>query len=752
MKNRFSKAVKILSVVLVLCLSLCVALPQNTVFAETEQVTAAKAKIAEQSKSYKLVTENKNLALYVNMTNGYFAVLNKNNGSVWYSVPEDADEDKITKGIARANLRSHLVIEYIAVEDINTGNGSQNANSFTGCVSKGGLKVTKIKNGVKLMFNFVDLGIKIPVTYTIKNDYLEASIDLKNLDEGKKNQLITVEFLPHFGAANQTAKGYIFVPDGCGAIAGFNRGIIPYTNYSKMVYGSDIAEVQDVSQQQNIALPVFGTVIEDKGAMFSVITSGDGAASISVRTGSTKQAYNIAYSRMRYRIFKFGQGLYSNGGAGTRISTVTQTPFGVDAYTLRYYFLAGEDASYAGMAESYRNYLVKEKGLKKSAGKSTLALNVYGSLETKANFLGIKYNKKQVLTSFDDAKDIVKSLKKSGIDKISLMYTGWANNGVYNRKYLKSAAPLSVLGGKKDLNSLIKYLEKNNFEYYLGADFINYNTGSWGVSRKNDSAVAPNGAVSEQFAFSIVTYEQDRDVDPWVLLSPSLLDSYSDKFIKDFNKRGYDSICLTNIASRVYSDFSPRNGIHRASSVPMFEKFVKNIDVKNVAVDAANAYAIPYADRVYNLPISSSKYDIFDYDVPFIQMVFHGYKNYTTPAVIQSVDPKTTYLKSLETGSDLQFLCVSDDTYNLRETRLSSMYSSEFSLWKNTAVKYYKAQKKVNNPVYNQTIIDHKHLAEDVYKTVYSNGTSVYVNYTDKDVTVEGVTVKAQNYKLKEAE
>ena len=104
MKNRFSKAVKILSVVLVLCLSLCVALPQNTVFAETDQVTAAKAAIAEQSKSYKLAAENKNLALYVNMSNGYFAVLNKGNGSVWYSVPEDADEDKITKGIIRSNL------------------------------------------------------------------------------------------------------------------------------------------------------------------------------------------------------------------------------------------------------------------------------------------------------------------------------------------------------------------------------------------------------------------------------------------------------------------------------------------------------------------------------------------------------------------------------------------------------------------------------------------------------------------------
>lgn len=748
MKNRYSKAFKILSVILVLCLSLCVALPQNVTFAEeAEAITSAKAEIQQQT-GYKQVAENKNLILYANMSNGYFAVLNKKNGSLWYSVPPNTADDKLTKGLAKSELRSHLVLDYLPVEDLYKGVGVQSANSYQECVQKGGIKIEKITNGIKIVFTFERLGFVIPVTYTIKDDYLEATIDTKNLDEGDTNLLVTVYFLNFMGAVGPEEDGYLFVPDGCGAVASFNKGIIPYSNYAKMVYGGDKAEIatQEITQQENISLPVFGTVVESKGAMFTIITSGDGAATIGAKTNNAKQYWNVANARMRYRVFKTGQGLYETAGYGDRIATVTDQPFGVDAFTLRYYFLDGEDASYTGMAKCYRDYLTKEKGLEKSVSKSTLALNVYGSLETEANFLGIKYNKKQVLTSFDDTKAIVEELKSEGVDNISLLYNGWTNNGVYNRKYLKSATPLSVLGGKKGMDSLIDYLSDNGFDYYLGADFLNFSQSSLGISRRKDSAAQPNGDVAYQYEHSIVTYGIDRETDPWVLISPLELKSASSKFLKDFNKKGYDSICLSNIGSTIYSDFSPKDGIYRSTGLTLLEDFIKSVDVENVAVDGANAYAVSYADKVYNLPVSSSKYDIFDYDVPFIQMVFHGYKSYTTPAVIQSVDPETLYLKSIETGSDLQFLCVSDDSYNLRETRLSYMYSSEFSLWKDMAVSYYKEQSKVNNLVYDQVIVGHECVAKDVFKTVYANGTTVYVNYNTEDVTIGDITVKAENY------
>ena len=40
----------------------------------------------------------------------------------------------------------------------------------------------------------------------------------------------------------------------------------------------------------------------------------------------------------------------------------------------------------------------------------------------------------------------------------------------------------------------------------------------------------------------------------------------------------------------------------------------------------------------------------------------------------------------------------------------------------------------------------HEAVLADVYKVTYSNGNKVYVNYTSDKVTVDGVTVEAENY------
>lgn len=43
----------------------------------------------------------------------------------------------------------------------------------------------------------------------------------------------------------------------------------------------------------------------------------------------------------------------------------------------------------------------------------------------------------------------------------------------------------------------------------------------------------------------------------------------------------------------------------------------------------------------------------------------------------------------------------------------------------------------------------HDELAPGVFRTTYSNGAKVYVNYNDRPATVDDVTVPAQNWILK---
>lgn len=759
MTQKLNRVVKYLALLLMLSIIVCIAIPQNANVSATSEIIAVAEEALKSQGGFQKMMESKSLLFYIETSSGRFAVVDKKTGATWHSNPTDSEENNIDKGLSKSNMQSQLLMEYVNVLDINKNAFSSVTNSYSMCRSSfgntGSITVSERKDGsVKVLYDFGSMGIKIPVLYSLKKDYFEASVDFKNIDEGDDNRIINLTFLPYFGAHGPKEDGYLFVPDGCGAVAEFNSGIIPYSNYNKTIYGSDDANRAEtlVTQEEQIRFPVFGTVVEGKGAMMGTIVSGDGSAKIGVKVSNAKNYYNMINTEIAYRICAEGQGIFASKNNGEkRILTLTNAPYALDKYTIRYNFLSGEDASYVGMAKTYREYLIKEKGLKKNASKPTLALEIYGALETEENFLGINYMKDQKLTSFGDAESILTQLKKSGVNNVSLQYIGWNNDGVYNRQYPTSAKPLSSLGGKKQFNSLVDYMDKNGVEYYFATDLVTFSKNTWGVTANKNSTKTTNGDNAKQFEYSIVTYQKDREIDPWYLLRPQDLTAKSQKFFKSYEKLGVDSVALSQIGSQIYSDFANDGGIFRSKSIEYFEDFVKNVDVKKVAIDGGNSYVVPYATRVFNAPMTSSQYDIFTYDVPFFQMVLHGYVNYTTCPVVQSVDRDITFLKSIETGADLLYTCTADDAFALRETRLANIYSSKISIWKKNAVEYYKENNAVNSKVWDQTITDHARVGEDVFKTVYANGVSVYVNYSDKDQTVDGVTVKAENYVVKEA-
>ena len=53
----------------------------------------------------------------------------------------------------------------------------------------------------------------------------------------------------------------------------------------------------------------------------------------------------------------------------------------------------------------------------------------------------------------------------------------------------------------------------------------------------------------------------------------------------------------------------------------------------NVLLKSPAAYAIPYAKYLYSLPLRSSSFSVCDTEIPFLQLVLNGVKNYSTPAL-----------------------------------------------------------------------------------------------------------------------
>jgi hypothetical protein len=698
--------------------------------------------------SYEKVAQNKDLVLFADKEKGLFAFEDINNGKIWYSTPRDSMLDKKTKGKQKVNLQSQIIIDYIYKDDENTDRTVQTANSQSACINRGGIKVTLLNNGIRVLYNFVELGIKIPVEYTLGTDYLQATADVAHIDEGKQCYLIGINLLPTMGAGNWEETGYLFVPDGCGAIINFNNNVNMLHPYESMVYGTDLSIDSPTRSnlKETIRLPVFGTV-SNGSALMGVITQGDGAASILAVTGNDITGYNAVSSKAVLKILSTKKSFYTTNHRND-IMQISHNPYGLDSYQVRYYPLTGSKASYVGMAERYRQYLTEEKGFSKNPVSPSLAIDLYGAVDTKANFLGITYDKLMPLTTYNQAVNILKDIKSRGVSSIAVRFIGWSNNGILNKKIPNNATPLQILGGQKDFNSLKSYSANNQVTFYPDVDFIQYRSSGNGISSLWNCAKTLDGNPALQHEYMLSVYETKLGESPIRLLSPKKFSYVSGQYIKSYTKSDVGSVGLSGVGNMFYSDFHKTDGLYRSQLVNCYldilNKFKQN--KINMVVDGGNSYVLPYVQRVFDTPIYSSGYDIFNEDVPFYQIVLHGYCNLTVPEMVQSIEPEVTYLKAVETGSELLYAGIYQPANILSDTRYDNLYSSTYSLWADDAISGYAKYSELLNKVNSKPIIAHEKIENNAYMTAFEGGINVIVNYNKSPIIYKGHEIQGMSF------
>ena len=442
------------------------------------------------------------------------------------------------------------------------------------------------------------------------------------------------------------------------------------------------------------------------------------------------------------------------GGTNSQnvINRVSRVHARINEYTVRYYSL--DDESILTVAECYRNYLIEEKKLKNSTEKSLLNVDLYGSVDTEGTFLGIPYRKQIALTEYKQALDIIKQLNEEGANSLSIRYIGWNNSGVSNLKITNSAKASSKLGGKKELNKLIEYVGNEDIELYLDNDIIHFRKSGNGISKKNDSIKTIFG--------ENVLYEYNMLSSPSPIanqieirfLKASNIKKTFEKFMKSFIKQKYDlkTVGFSAITNTLYSDLNSKDGVMRDGLMREYKDIMYGLNNKgyNIVADSANAYAFPYASKLLNVPTASSMYNAFDEEVPFYELVLHGMVSMSTSYIMQADIPENQFLKSVELGCGISYSGIYADSSILSDTIYNGIYSSTFDMWKEDAVKYYKEYTDLYSKIYDKVIIGYSVLQDNVVKTTYENGISVYVNYNDIDITVEGITVEQRNFAIKE--
>ena len=226
--NQFKR---LFSLIVVLCLALSVsscgkaAEETKTTQPDYENGTVCK-------KDSPLTFEDDSFTLTLTPENCNVSVTEKWSGRVWESNPTSEEELSTASGVAKTMILSQLAVNYV-------GNNNQivKTNSYASSVKKGTYDIYKIQKGFRVEYKF-DKGFTVHVTYTIENGKFVASILYTGITEDK-NLISTIEFLPYFGTASTKNQGFIFIPDGSGAIINLNNGKTDVEGYSKKIYGVD---------------------------------------------------------------------------------------------------------------------------------------------------------------------------------------------------------------------------------------------------------------------------------------------------------------------------------------------------------------------------------------------------------------------------------------------------------------------------------------------------------------------------------
>ena len=604
-----------------------------------------------------------------------------------------------------------------------------------------------------------NISFKVPIDYTIKDDYLEATVYMKGVEESGGGAIHDIQMLNFLGAAGTDETGYMLVPNGSGSIIYFNNGkgkMQPGNDYSEYIYGIDpmVADytVREVTENSKLAL--FG-IFREKSGILATIESGASLANVSAGVAGDINEYNNVYATFTLR---GNDTLAMFGTTGSEANLpIVETDFYDCPLTMRYTFLTEENNGYAGAANYYRSRLIKEGKLTakdSETGDIKLYYDIIAGVEETKYFLGTQYRGLEAMTTFDEAADIAKDLNGAGVTKQVMNVQGWSGGGYYHNVLDKIKVP-GKLGGTSDLEDLTKTVEGLSGSVYVDCAFQKVSDVSSRYSASNESSrYYGTGYVGEFGEVSPVTLRQTAslgyDENIYYLISPKFLVRYTENFAEKIEDYEVSGISLRDLGSVLQSDKRRTNVITREQALQIvLAQLGKMKDTgKKVMINDGNDYSFAYADDILNAPLSDNDYYAVDASVPFYQMLVHGCIDYSGAVINMgnTTDKNEIVLSLIEGGASPHFAFTEQSATEMKMTGMNKMYSTAYENWKDTAVEIWSKTNEALSKVSGAYMTDYVQIAEGVSVTTYSNGVKIYVNHTDKECSADGVTVAAKSY------
>ncbi len=591
-------------------------------------------------------------------------------------------------------------------------------------------------SGADMVFNLV-------IRYTIEDGRLIVTLPADELEMPKEYLIERVALLEHFGAAVKGSDGYLLLPDGSGSLLYFDNGKDTLAAYSVPVYGRDKALYieENPYNADGVNLPVFGLKNGD-AAFLAVIEQGEALANVGARSSGATTSYNTVYSEFRVR----EKAVQSIGGTDNVQNIYQQERYKGDL-TVSYRFLSGSDADYVGMAKAYRATLF-DGGTAPLQEKRPLYLEFIGAIDVTENVVGLPVGKTRALTTFEEAAAILNELQAAGVDPSAVVarYSGMWNGGM-RQGYADKLKVVSALGGAKGLSSLLEtagdmgtglYPDIDLQYVYKNSLFDSYNT-------RRDTSRFLIRTTAAVYPYNAATFALDTDAKPRYLISPRLYESLFASFKSAYDAFGCTNLSLRSAGRDLAADYREGKVIDRQTALTYLNQSLASLSEYSLLVENGNAYTLPLASHVVELPMDSCGYDACDESVPFLQLVVSGCLNYAGKPVNLAAGSRRSFLRAIETGAGLSYTVTAAGSDRVRETDYNRYFACGWSDVKDDLLQTLD-EASAAAATAGIEMTGHVKLADGVYQTTFANGIRVVVNYTKQAYTGSGVHVDAENY------
>ena len=530
--------------------------------------------------------------------------------------------------------------------------------------------------------------------------------------------------------------GYIFVPDGSGALIRFRENTVALTPYTGHVFGENPAEAQffvnaDVwnVDRPHPLMPVFGVTHGYRQQSFVAwADSGAQYMEIIAMPHQNVTLYNFVYPRFVFNgeIFQ----VYNRRGDGFFRVFPQRRSFDI---TMQYRFLFEDDASYVGMARTYRQHLIDTGVLTPNQitpGEPMPMRLDFIMSDVRRSVFG---RTNVVTTTASQVTDILTELAGYGVQNMSSGLLGFQNGGVTTgrpwainfsraigtrREFTRMFDATAALGA--DVSFAQNYFEINSHQMNLARNQA-FHLNRWGlVAYDSFEPFLPVNAIS---------YARPERSAQW-------LRDQSNRA----NNVGAHSHTIIGISNNLTSHWGRGNATDAATSMEIIAQGFRDVPLP-VNAHSPNMFLWQYTTRFLQAPVFNTQFMIQTDTVPFLQMVLHNTMEVFAPYSNFSFYTQRDILRMIDYNVYPSFVLTYSPAHYLANTNSLNFYSTEFDVYREIIMNVYTQASAVLSQVRHLEWVNRTLLAEGIVLNTYAGGVEVLINYTAEPFNHRGVHV-----------